>query len=289
MVGAAVRQTLGKVVCNEIFTTVQGVAEPVTGHSLVGRGFVVTGGAGHLGSEMVKVLLSSGAVVVAVARSADSLAALTESSGRERERLETLALDVRSDDVVSRAAELLEARDHPLSGWVNNANTVRGGGLLFNLSRDELAESIQSLTELIIITDQIAAKMVHSQAGGSIVNISSMYGLVAPDPRTYAADPSFRNPPAYGVVKAGMLQFTRYAAVHLASFGIRVNAVSPGPFPSPQVQTSTTFIEELEKRVPLGRIGRAKEVAGAVEYLLSDASSYTTGANIVVDGGWTAW
>ena len=97
----------------------------------------------------------------------------------------------------------------------------------------------------------------------------------------------FANPPHYGVAKAGIIQLTRYAAVHLAAHGIRVNSISPGPFPSKEVQKNADFIETLSKNVPLGRIGKPEELLGAVIFLLSSASSYITGQNIVVDGGWT--
>lgn len=256
---------------------------------LQGRGFVVTGGSGHLGAPMVRSLLRGGGVVVAVARGADGLAALADSCGADTERLETLAADVRSEDTVARAIERLDARQQRFAGWVNNANTASGGGLLFSLDRQELTEAVTALADLMMATEQVASAMIDRNECGSIVNVSSMYGFVAPDPRTYERHPEFHNPPGYGAVKAGMLQFSRYAATHLAPFGIRVNSVSPGPFPGPRVQEHLGFVQQLERRVPLGRVGRAEEVAGAVRYLLSDASSYTTGTNIVIDGGWTAW
>lgn len=257
---------------------------------LQGQGFVVTGGSGHLGAPMVRSLLSGGGVVVAVARKAEGLAVLADSCGADGERLETMVGDVRSEDTVGRALELLDARQQRFAGWVNNANTAIGGGLLFSLDRDALAEVFASLADLMMMTEQVAAAMIkRDEGGGSIVNISSMYGFVSPDPHIYEQHPEFHNPPGYGVFKAGMLQFSRYAATHFAPFGIRVNSVSPGPFPDPHVQDACAFIEQLANRVPLRRVGRATEVAGAVRYLLSDASSFTTGSNIVIDGGWTAW
>lgn len=261
----------------------------MTSPNLHGSGVVVTGGSGHIGSAMVQSLIREGAFVVAIARGFERLAELADACGADRDRLDILVADISSEAVVDQAVERLEAHDRPLSGWVNNANTAKGGGFLFGLNRQELTQAMRSLTDHMMLTDRVASIMRQRGIPGSIVNISSMYGLVSPDPRTYADHPDLQNPPAYGVVKAGMLQFSRYAAIHLAPFGIRVNSVSPGPFPNAQVQARRSFVHELERRVPLGRIGRAEEVAGAVKYLLSDASTYTTGANIVVDGGWTAW
>ena len=116
-----------------------------------------------------------------------------------------------------------------------------------------------------------------------------MYGLVSPQPAAYAATPAMHNPPAYGAAKSGVVSFTRYAAVHLAGRGIRVNCISPGAFPGAEAQAHAGFVAELASRTPLGRIGRPDELGGAVVYLVGDGSSFVTGANLVVDGGWTAW
>jgi len=125
--------------------------------------------------------------------------------------------------------------------------------------------------------------------GGSIVLFSSMYGQVAPDPGMYHP-PMQPNAIEYGISKAAINQMVRYLAAHYGPRGIRVNAVAPGPFPNPGKYTGTPdFIERLEAKTPLKRVGRQSEVAGAVIYLASDASSYTNGHILTVDGGWTAW
>jgi NAD(P)-dependent dehydrogenase (short-subunit alcohol dehydrogenase family) len=116
-----------------------------------------------------------------------------------------------------------------------------------------------------------------------------MYGLVSPDPRMYP--PTQRmNPIDYGVAKAGILQLVRYQAVVLAPQRVRVNAIAPGPFPMPDTHgTDDQFMSRLCGKVPLGRVGKPDEITGPVVFLASDASSFVTGTNIVVDGGWTAW
>jgi NAD(P)-dependent dehydrogenase (short-subunit alcohol dehydrogenase family) len=98
------------------------------------------------------------------------------------------------------------------------------------------------------------------------------------------------NPIEYGVGKAGIQQMARYLAVHYGPANLRVNAVSPGPFPNPGLQREKPeFIERLSQKVPLRRVGQAPEIPGAVAFLLADASTFVTGQNLAVDGGWTAW
>jgi gluconate 5-dehydrogenase len=123
---------------------------------------------------------------------------------------------------------------------------------------------------------------------GVIINTTSMYGHVAPDHRIYDGI-EFANPPSYGAAKAGVLQLTKYLASFLSPHGIRVNAVSPGPFPFLETLKNKEFKESLESKNMLGRVGEPDDLKGAFALLASDASKYMTGQNICVDGGWTAW
>jgi gluconate 5-dehydrogenase len=162
--------------------------------------------------------------------------------------------------------------------------------LMLEINQKDVELTLKNCLESVILTTDIVARhMIASKSKGSIVNIASMYGIVSPYPQVYTNHPTFHNPPAYGAAKAGIIQFSRYSACHLAPYGIRVNTISPGAFPNSKVQKDTDFIEELEKRIPLGRIGLSHEIADPVIFLLSDKSSYITGHNLVVDGGWTAW
>lgn len=127
------------------------------------------------------------------------------------------------------------------------------------------------------------------QVSGSIINIASMYGVVASYPDAYDELP-VNSPPDYHALKGSLVHLTRHLAVYWAKYNIRVNAISPGPFPKPQVrQNIAGFIPRLEEKVPLGRMGNPEELKGAVILLASDAGSYITGQNLLIDGGWTAW
>lgn len=238
---------------------------------------------------MTAALLEAGASVAAVGRNQLRLSKLTEATeDAAKARLITIAGDAADERTIDAALSALEERGVGLDGWVNNAfagpSTMLGG-----LDRDAAAETIEAgLTDVIAICDRVGMRMI-ADGGGSIINVASMYGLVSPQPQAYAHAERMHNPPAYGAAKAGVIQFTRYAAVHWAQSGVRVNALVPGAFPSPEVQRDEAFIGELESRVPIGRIGSPEEIGGAIVFLISDASSYMTGQELVVDGGWTAW
>jgi len=129
----------------------------------------------------------------------------------------------------------------------------------------------------------------HNQSSlGSIVNIGSIYGVISPDPRIYI-DSDRKNSEVYGATKAGIIQMTKYFAVHLAQNRIRVNSISPGGIYNPENPQSEHFINEYSKRNPMRRMANSEEMLGAVLYLASDASSYVTGHNLVIDGGMSCW
>ena len=251
------------------------------------RAIGVTGAGGHLGAEMTLALARAGASVLAIGRTLSSLERVAEQAKGARGVVIPFVADINSAASMRAAMEHLEARAGAISGWVNNAYSGGAASLLGGLDEEAVKATLDTgLAAVMQLTDAVAERM---QRGGAIVNVASMYGMVSPQPEAYRDHPRFHNPPAYGAAKAGLIQFTRYAAVHLAERGLRVNAVSPGACPSPSVQTDEGFIEALEARIPMGRIGAPQEVAGAVHFLLSDASSYVTGHNLVVDGGWTTW
>jgi len=121
--------------------------------------------------------------------------------------------------------------------------------------------------------------------GGSIINLASTYGVVAPDFSIYEGT-AMTMPAAYSAIKGGIITFTKYLAIYYAPYKVRVNAISPGGVFDNQ---DPSFVEHYGKRTPLGRMARPAEIVGGAVYLASDASSYVTGHNLMIDGGWTAW
>lgn len=256
---------------------------------LEGIGVGVTGAGGHLGKAITKMLLASGATVSAVGRNLKTLDNLAEECRGSRGELFITAGDIADQAVISRVLEVLEKESTFLGGWVNNAYSSPGGSPGLKFERDEIKKGLLQLENTIMVTQWVSEWMSEGQGMKSIVNISSMYGVVSPNPEIYEGNTSLHNPAIYGVLKSGLIQFTKYSAIHLAEKNIRVNSISPGPFPSEKTQENTEFIKLIEKKVPLKRIGEPTELAGLVTFLLGNAASYITGENIMVDGGWTAW
>lgn len=249
---------------------------------LNGKTALVAGGGGYLGTPVCEALAAHGARVLVADLRLDAAQASAERARRSGSA-EAVALDTADEHAIERVCD--EAG--PLEILVNLAASSRGRSL-DEASAEDWAAGLEVCLTGSFLLARAAAKQMGEQ-GGSIIHFSSMYGMISPDPRLYEnlLPP---NPPDYGAAKAGILQLTRYQAVFWARRNIRVNTIVPGPFPKPHGQGGVSaFTDRLSDRVPMGRVGNAEEIAGAVVYLASNASSYVTGTSLVVDGGWTAW
>jgi NAD(P)-dependent dehydrogenase (short-subunit alcohol dehydrogenase family) len=261
---------------------------------LTGRIVLLTGAAGHLGHAMSQAILLAGADLIMVGRRAEAL------SG-ERDRLAThlrahchfIACDITQADAANFLKREVNERFGRLHGIVNNAYAGKVGTLETIGRVDFLEACTYNLVAPFELVKAFAPLLEQSaeqdRVTSSVVNVASMYGVVSPDPAVYG-NSGTNNPAHYGATKAGMIQLSRYLACHLGRGRIRVNSVSPGPFPNiGDDPEALEFYEKLALKVPMGRVGRPEEAAAPVVFLLSEAASYVNGANLPIDGGWTAW
>ena len=258
--------------------------------SLESKQVLITGATGYLGRSMAIGLAELGANVILNGRNREPVEQYCDELCKMGFRATPAVFDINNEHDVLQW--FTQYSDLPLHGLVNNAYTG-GAGSVETASEDDYRNSfeVSLVSPHRLLQSALPALRTAVQECGkaSVVNISSMYSMVSPDQIVYESK-HLANPPFYSVSKAALLQWTRYAACEFGSEGIRVNALSPGPFPSPNVQSSNpSFVSALANKVPMGRVGHAAELQGPLSFLISDASSFVNGANLVVDGGWTCW
>lgn len=257
-------------------------------HRLDGMRAMVTGATGNLGRAMSRALAEAGASVLVNSRSREQVSDLVEELRKDGLLAESAVFDVTSSQQIGSYFEGQAGK--PLSVLVNNA--YAGGAGSTEMVKDqgyrESYEVVVVSAHNVLSSALTALRLsVNRFKYASVINVASMYGMVSPDQRIYAG-PDTVNPPYYGAAKAALIQWGRYAANEFGPEGIRVNTLSPGPFPSEAVQASDPeFVSRLVDRVPMGRIGAPEDLAGPVLFLASPASGFVNGANLVVDGGWT--
>ena len=258
---------------------------------------VVTGALGKLGSVWIEALLEAGASVFALDLPG---AAVSGEFQRLQDRFDESRLMLQRTDIRERPA-LEAACDQCMatlgvpSILVNNAGIDRppaNAGTshqLEDIPLEENREILEVNTLGLFLTSQVFGKCMLRAGRGSIINIGSLYAGVSPDVRFYdhiLSDPPFLKPPAYGASKAAVVNLTRYLATHWAPRGVRVNALSPGGVLGEQDEQ---FRDKFCQRVPMGRMAVSDDLCGPLLFLASRASSYVTGTELVVDGGFTAW
>lgn len=261
---------------------------------LKGRVALVTGAAGWLGAPMCWALANAGATVVIVGRTEKSLRELAQQADAHSLKMEAEPCDVQNPSACQRLMQKVLTRHARLDILVNNASSGIAGGKGLDAPDTAFAEAADmhcaAAWRLINLALPGLRAAVSTSGDASVINIGSMYGTVSPVPEVYEKTGQPPNPPYYGAAKAGLLQLTRWLACRLGPEKIRVNSISPGAFPQWDArQRVPDFVTELDQRSPLGRIGNREEIAGPVLFLASKASSYVTGSDLAVDGGWTAW
>ena len=283
--------------------TARNAASPPEGNVLdrfriPGKVAIVTGGAGLLGSEHCQTLAQAGGIVVIADVDAQAGARIagqvrqdtggevvaiptdvTDPTSVEAMVNQTLQRFGRIDILVNNAA--LDPKFDPASATSHSASFE-------DFPLDLWEQTLRVNVTGMFLCAQAVAKPMLAAGHGTIVNISSTYGLVGPDQRLYQREgqPDRYKPVAYSVSKAAALGLTRYLATYFAGKGIRVNALTPGGV---FADHDEEFVKRYSAKTVLGRMGEREEISAALLFLVSDASSYMSGANLVVDGGWTAW
>lgn len=278
---------------------------------LTGKVAIVTGGAGLLGAQFSRTLAEAGARVIladideeAAKRQAASIVAGLQSLPTDvspvQEKITSLHLDVTSPGSVNALIDAVLSRFSRLDILVNSAaldpkfdpehlESARGNLSAFEqFPLDAWKQALEVNLTGSFLCCQAAIQPMLSQGGGVIINLCSIYGLVGPDQRIYqeaGKSPRYK-PVYYSVTKAGILGLTRYLATYYAGENIRVNALTPGGVYHGHADD---FVQAYSAHAVLGRMAKPDELNGALLFLASDASAYMTGANLVVDGGWTAW
>ena len=249
---------------------------------------LITGGSGHLGSAMSEGLLQYGAKLYIASRNQEKNAEYARYlSDKYNRKVFQIYLDTTDANSVQKAVEEILLIEGKIDVLINNSYSGTSGDILSVSESDWLKTFDGSIHSTYRLIQEVLPSMIKEKSG-SIINIASMYGIVSPNPDIYG-ESGQNNPPHYGASKAAIIQFSKYLAGHYGKDGIRVNAISPGPFPNDTTQQNQKFIQELANKNPLGRIGKPEELKGIVILLASEAGSYITGQNISVDGGWTTW
>lgn len=256
--------------------------------SLEGRVVLITGGAGHLGADISKTLASFGARVVVLGRNVERLERLRTFRPEDGAGgIECVACDVQDESAFARVVEQTWRTSRRIDGLINHA--ASGGRETWEeLDRAGWLQGLEgSLNHYFTCTKAVSRYMLDA-GKGSIINTASLWGMLAPNPKMYLDLPV--QPAAHTLAaKGAVLQLTKYLAALWGSKGIRVNAVSPGWFPKKRGPERPDYLREMTSRIPLERIGRPADLVGAYLFLMSDASSYVTGQNLVVDGGYSIW
>jgi NAD(P)-dependent dehydrogenase (short-subunit alcohol dehydrogenase family) len=258
---------------------------------------VVTGSAGIIGSQVARLMLEAGAKVALFDFNAEANQAIFKSLPPEhQENALALECDVTSqksiDSAVRRTLEKFSRIDILHNNAASKSSDLNAFFAPFeDYSLDEWRKIMSvNVDGMMLMAQAVGRQMVAQGTGGSIVQTGSIYGVVGPDNRIYEGSEylgrKINTPAVYAASKGAVVALTKYLATYWGDRRIRVNTVTPGGVESGQ---NAEFQKRYSARVPLGRMGRAEEIASAVLFLASDAASYVHGQNLIVDGGLTAW
>lgn len=261
------------------------------------RVVVITGGLGQLGRQFTLALLGAGARVAIFDAAVDRGTDGEFGVWKENDQLMVLRVNVTEKGSIETGLGQVEGEWGVPHGLINNAALdsppnapAEENGPFEHYPEGSWDQIMEVNLKGVFLCCQVIGGRIALAGRGSIINIGSIYGIVSPDQRIYEyrrkTGASFFKPVAYSASKSAVLNLSRYLATYWADRNVRVNTLTLGGVFNQQDQK---FLQAYCARVPLGRMAREDEYNGAIFFLLSDASSYMTGSNLIVDGGWTAW
>jgi NAD(P)-dependent dehydrogenase (short-subunit alcohol dehydrogenase family) len=251
--------------------------------NLSGKTVLITGATGQLGFEMCKTYNALGCNVIGIDNN------INHDQKVKSRNCEYFLVDIgKGKDELRKGFEDIFKKYPTIDILINNAGVSCFEP--FEVRPEESFDWVMdvNLKGTFFCIQEYANHSIANTHKGTIVNIGSVYGIISPDHRIYA-EGDRKNSEVYGATKAGVIQMTKYFAVHLAKHNIRVNCVSPGGIYNPSTPQKNEFIEEYSKRNPMGRMANTEEIIGAIIYFSTDSSTYTTGQNLVIDGGMSCW
>ncbi len=247
---------------------------------------LVTGACGHLGKALAQGLAEAGSSVVVSSREEDKAVQFAQQLPRPVQQAHLgIQLDQLDENSRQTALRRIQTELGGIDTLVNNGHFPLSADLN-TVTEKEFKIHLSNASAYFFLAKLVCDLAVNQQRQASIIMLGSMYGSVGSYPDAYEGV-SPASPVAYHALKGGILQMTRHLAVYWSSKGVRVNSLSPGPFPGPWAPEA--MVQRLERKSPMKRMGKPDELKGAIVFLASQASSYMTGQNLVIDGGWTAW
>lgn len=250
---------------------------------------VVTGGNGLLGKQFCLGLAEFGAkVIIADINENESVKTSKEINEYIKEdKIDFMYLDITSEESIDNFIEKTLEKYGRIDILVNSAypRNKRYGTLFEDVEFDSFQENVISHMGGYFLVSQKISKVMTKQGSGSIVNLGSIYGVLGPNFSVYG-DTNMTMPVEYSLIKGGIINFTRYLSTYLAPYNVRVNSISPGGIFDNQPEE---FVKSYCEKVPLNRMAEPSDIVGTLIFLVSDASKYITGQNIMVDGGLSVW
>ena len=253
---------------------------------LSGKVALVTGASGHLGWAMACGLAEAGCRVIASSRSPETARrTAAKLGGAQKGRHLSVVIDHQDEASIRSGFKRAVKQARRIDILVNSGHELLGSDWR-TVTAEQFTRQLANATGYFLLARLLRNHAVAARRPANIILLGSMYGQVASYPELYK-EAVAASPAAYQALKGGIIQLTRHLAVYWAKDRVRVNCLSPGPFPS--ASAPAKLVKQLEKKSPMQRMGEPYELKGAVVFLASDASSYVTGHNLNVDGGWTAW